>query len=129
MENENIYDDYFDKQVGSGIAAYSGDRYYGNGWLKNILNFFKPATAYIQRQGLNAIGNMAKNIANGDNLNKAFANQLFDTTKTVMNDGIEKIEKIKQQKGSGIRKRKKKSFEKKSNDLKRRKLEMNKFFN
>jgi hypothetical protein len=106
---ENIYEQYYNKQVGSGIASYSGSRYQnGNGKLfGKILKFLKPAWKYISRQGLTATSNITKNLANGQNFSKALSNQMLDTGSSILTDGAAKLNELKTQQGKGVKRKRK----------------------
>jgi hypothetical protein len=106
MDRENLWNNYFDKQVGSGLAAFAGRKFHGEGVWSYLSSLLGPVKTYIQRQGLNAVGNMAKSIASGESFKRAAKNQFYDTTKLIMSDGLDKIEKMKQ-KGKGLKRKRK----------------------
>ena len=101
--SDSIYNQYYLKQVGSGISVYSGSRYQkGNGLLGKIMKYLKPALKYISRQGLTATSELTKNLASGKSLRDAAQSQLYSTGESIMKDGLEKIAK---QKGGGVRRK------------------------
>ena len=98
---DNIWDGYYSKQVGSGLSGFSGYKYQnGNGFWGKILKNLKPALKYITRQGLSTTSNIVRDFANGEDFSKAAKMNLLDTGKSILNDGMGKIEDMKtKQKG------------------------------
>jgi len=118
---EEFWQDYYLKQVGSGIAGhYSGQRYQnGNGFWGTIFKKLRPALNYIKRPLLNAASNITKDMANGGDFSSSASQQLIESGKHMLNDGLEKL--IKKQRGNGLRRRVSKKKRSKKRVVKKKK--------
>lgn len=110
---DNPYIEYYERQAGSGISGYAGNRYHnGRGIFGKILKKIAPALKYIGRQGWNTLKNMSSDFISGQPLAEAGKNSLIRTTQNVLNDANQKIEEYKKkQTGNGV-KRKRRSIAK-----------------
>lgn len=122
--SESIYNQYYLKQVGSGISVYSGNRYQkGSGsFFGKIIKYLKPALKYISRTGLTAASEMTKNLASGQSFKNAAKSQLISTGENMLKDSMEKMGEIKaKQKGRGYKRKRKTSVKRKAKKLKKTK--------
>jgi hypothetical protein len=113
---EEFMIDYFDKQQkGEGMVGYAGLKHHGNGNIfSSIFRFLKPALHYIKQHGLTATSNIAKNMINGENFKLAARNQLLDSSRNIISDGLDKIDAMRQR-GKGVKRKKSKSLYKVEN--------------
>lgn len=102
----NPYIQYYNNQVGSGLAAFSGVRYQrGHGFFGRILggigSFFKALAPKLLGAALPSAVNLAGDVMAGKNLKESAKSRLVEAGKSAANTTLDHV-KTKLQGGSGI---------------------------
>lgn len=102
-------DDYYLSQAGSGISGFSGIRYQrGSGFFGRlisggILPIIKKVLPYLGKKAMDVGLDIADDVMGGENFKESAQKRLKGSAKGVAADAIAKM---KQMRGSGIRRRK-----------------------
>src|SRR6267154_1707220 len=102
---EKDFENYYVKQAGNGISSYAGSRYpqYGNGFFGTLLHWLKPALHYVVRKGGNGVMNVLDDAMNGKNIIKSAKSNFITTGKSMVNEGVDKLENL--MKGRGVKRK------------------------
>ena len=94
-------EEYYTRQAGTGIAGYSGVRYQkGNGFFGRLITgAVLPVLRYLGRQALKTGANVAQDVLDGQEFNKAVKTNLNTSAREVAYEGVRKL---KEMTGSGI---------------------------
>lgn len=105
--NINFYE-YLSQQSGSGISnGHAGDRFHvGNGFFGTLIEMIPKALKYISRYGWEGAKEFGSAVMNGQPLEKAGKSALTKTAQAVLDDAGERLKKFK---GSGYKRRKRKT--------------------
>jgi len=109
----NPYINYYNSQVGSGLAAFQGVRYQrGHGFFGRILggigNFIKLLAPSLLKSSLPSAIGLAQDVMEGKNVGHSAKSRLIEAGKTAANTTLDHL-KTRIQGGSGIPRRRKRS--------------------
>ena len=107
----NPYINYYNSQVGSGLAAFQGVRYQrGHGFFGRILggigNFIKLLAPSLLKSSLPSAIGLAQDVMEGKNVGHSAKSRLIEAGKTAANTTLDHL-KTRIQGGSGIPRRRK----------------------
>jgi hypothetical protein len=110
----NPYASYYVNQVGSGLAGYSGIRYQrGGGFFGRLFsgigNFVKELLPAAGKRILPSGIGLAQDVLAGENVLKSAKSRLIEAGKNVADETLEQI-KFRLQKGSGRRRKRRKTM-------------------
>ena len=115
------YDKHYANQAGTGLAddGYEGTPYHVGGLrgrgIGTLLRYLPKALKYIGRIGLSGLKTFGDDLLSGKDVSKAGHHAIANTAQEVIEDANNKLQRYKEMKGKGIKRkgRTKKSLKKK----------------
>ena len=104
--------EYYRQQAGSGIGGFSGVRYQrGHGFFGRLISggigpILKKIFPYVKNLAMDTGLNIAEDVLDGNNLKESAKRRFKESGINMVKDGITQVKKMK---GSGYKRRKKRS--------------------
>ena len=120
--DQQVIDNFYEKQAGDGLVAYSGPKYqqgYGLNFGR-ILRVLKPAFRYIGRHGLRTLTNIGRDLLEGENFAETTKSHLKNTGKRIAGEMLDKTESYLDQSGGRIILKRRKKYKSRKIAVKKR---------